>query len=51
MPGEYDSIIVVYDGNGFLNGSFRKFINIYSNASENPMELRIKGCYFDKSEE
>ena len=51
MPGEYDSIIVVYDGNGFLNGSFRKFINIYLNASENPMELSIKGCYFDKSEE
>ena len=51
MPGEYDSIIVVYDGNGFLNGSFRKFINIYSNASEKPMELSIKGSYFDKSEE
>ena len=51
MPGKYDSIVVVYDGNGFLNGSFRKFINIYSNASEKPMELMIKGCYYDKAQE
>jgi len=50
-PGKVDSLLVSYDGNGFLNGSFQKTIRIYSNASDKPLELKIKGSYFHKNKE
>lgn len=45
-PGAIDSIVVRYDGNGFLPGSFSKVISVYSNATDTLIQLSIKGTYY-----
>lgn len=46
--GKTDSIVVSYDGNGFLPGIFQKCITIHTNGSSKPLELKIKGAYYPK---
>lgn len=41
--GKTDSIVVSYDGNGFLPGIFQKCITIHTNGSSKPLVLKIKG--------
>lgn len=50
LPGLVDSLKVIYDGNGFLNGSFRKTISITCNGSAIPVEIHIKGEYYELQE-
>lgn len=45
-PGQRAYIKVVYDGNGFTQGLFRKSCRIFTNASKEPVELEIRGGYF-----
>lgn len=47
QPGQTDSIIVSYDGNGFVPGYFVKRCDIYSNA-DTVYHLRIHGRYYEK---
>ena len=46
MPGKTDSIRVVYDGNGFAEGSFAKTARIFSNA-DTIVDLILRGAYFE----
>ena len=45
QPGQKDSIRITYDGDGFLDGPWRKSCTIYSNA-DTTFVLRIKGTYY-----
>jgi hypothetical protein len=47
-PGETDTIRVSYDGNGFLEGTFTKRCDIYSNA-DTVYHIRINGAFVDSS--
>ncbi len=50
LPGQKGYIKVVYDGNGFSPGSFRKQISVYTNADPKRIQLEISGYYFPKDE-
>lgn len=47
QPGQTDSIVVSYDGNGFVPGFFVKRCDIYSNT-DTVYHLRIHGKYLEK---
>jgi len=49
LPGETDSIVVSYDGDGFSEGVFVKHVYVLSNAAE-PSDLVVRGSYFPPTE-
>ena len=45
QPGAVDSFHVAYDGNGFQSGFFTKRCDVYSNATDSIIYLRVQGTY------
>lgn len=44
-PNEKDSLVVTYDGNGFIPGAYRKWITVQTNGADSAVMLMIYGRY------
>ena len=50
LEGQTDTIHVIYDGNGFVEGNWSKTIRIFANINDSFADLLIMGGYFVKIE-
>lgn len=47
FEGQTDTIHVTYDGDGFTEGFWAKYVRIHANIIDGTRDLRIRGSYYD----